>query len=99
MQKLAKRASCTRQNTAAPHFALAAAHVRCAGFPDDTGVKQLASLSRLTHLDLGCADGVAALAACLPNLQSLALHLAKIHPSVRTLCCMWSFILECSSTH
>ena len=53
-------------------------------FSDNADMKQLASLSRLTHLDLGSTDGVAALAPQLPSLQSLALHLRHIHPSVRT---------------
>jgi hypothetical protein len=35
-------------------------------------VAQFAGLSQLTHLDLGVAAGVAALAPQLPNLQSLA---------------------------
>jgi hypothetical protein len=35
----------------------------------------LAQLTRLTHLDLGDAGGVAALALQLPNLQSMALRL------------------------
>ena len=50
--------------------------VRSRVVPDAAdGVSQLASLSRLTHLDLGRSDGVAALAPRLPALQSLALDL------------------------
>ena len=37
----------------------------------------------LTHVDLGCADGVAALAPPLPNLQSLALRLSNMDTPVR----------------
>jgi hypothetical protein len=44
---------------------------------DAADVAHLASLSRLTHLDLGYARGVVALAPRLPNLQSLALHVPR----------------------
>lgn len=44
-------------------------------------VQQFSTLSRLTRLDLGCAEGVAALAAQLPCLQSLALCL--LHPPAK----------------
>jgi hypothetical protein len=37
----------------------------------------------LTHVDLGCADGVAALAPHLPNLQSLALRPSDMDTTVR----------------
>lgn len=43
--------------------------------PGAAGVQRLASLSRLTHLDLGRAEGIAALAPRLPNLRSLSLRL------------------------
>ena len=43
--------------------------------PDIADEKQLARLSRLTHLDLGWSRGVAALAPLLPDLQSLVVHL------------------------
>ena len=48
--------------------------------PDAAEVSQLARLSRLTHLDLGISNGVAALAPLLPDLQSLALHLMSRLP-------------------
>lgn len=45
----------------------------CTYLPGAADVQQFSTLSRLTHLDLGCAGGVAALAGQLPRLQSLAL--------------------------
>jgi hypothetical protein len=49
------------------------------GSPDAAGLQRLARLTRLTHLDLGHSDGMAAatlaLAPQLPVLQSLALRL------------------------
>ena len=55
---------------------IAPQHSRSRVVPDAADeVSQLASLSRLTHLDLGRSDGVAALAPRLPALQSLALDL------------------------
>lgn len=45
-------------------------------------VAHLTSLSRLTHLDLGPALGVVALAQQLSNLQSLALHMPYSHTLV-----------------
>jgi hypothetical protein len=47
----------------------------------DAADLQLGSLSRLTHLDLGYADGVPAVAPQLPNLRSLALHLSHTRPN------------------
>ena len=41
---------------------------------------RFARLSRLTHLDLGWAERVAALAPLLPNLESLALRLKDEYP-------------------
>ena len=51
------------------------AHMTGSAFPDAADVQQFASLTQLTHLDLGHAHGVAALTSRLPNLQSLALVL------------------------
>ena len=45
-------------------------------------VARLTSLSRLTYLDLGPADGTLALAQQLSNLQSLALHMPYSHTLV-----------------
>jgi hypothetical protein len=45
-------------------------------------VMHLTSLTRLTHLDLGFAQGVVALAQQLSNLQSLALHMPYSHTLV-----------------
>jgi hypothetical protein len=42
-------------------------------------------MTRLSHVDLGSAHGAAALAAHLPNLQSLALRLSEVDTSVRTI--------------
>jgi hypothetical protein len=58
----------------APMHCTTAAHVWCPDAADQVG--QLARLSRLSHLDLGCARGVVALAPRLPALQSLALDLS-----------------------
>jgi hypothetical protein len=41
---------------------------------DAADVQHFSTLSQLTHLDLGCAEGVAALAGQLLRLQSLALR-------------------------
>ena len=54
-----------------------AAHVSALLPVDAADVAHLANLSRLTHLDLGCARGVVALAPRLPNLQSLALYVPR----------------------
>ena len=51
-------------------------------FSDTADVAHLAILSRLTHLDLGYAGGLVALAPRLPNLQSLALYVPKIRSLV-----------------
>ena len=45
--------------------------------PDAADVTHFTSLSGLTHLDLGYARGVVALAPRLPNLQSLALYIPE----------------------
>ena len=50
--------------------------------PDAADVMQFACLSRLTHLDLGWARGVAAVAPLLPDLQSLSMRLKEHRPSV-----------------
>jgi hypothetical protein len=50
---------------------------------DAADVPHFISLSHLTHLDLGIAEGVAALAPQLPNLQSLALYLPLLESSAR----------------
>ena len=61
------------QHTAGSPKAMHCTTVRSRDAAD--GVSQLATLSRLTHLDLGRSDGIAALAPRLPALQSLALDL------------------------
>jgi hypothetical protein len=61
----------------------AVAYMSIPACPDAADVQGLTSLTQLTHLDLGWARGVVALAPRLPALQSLALRLQYPDYSVR----------------
>ena len=68
-----------------------AAHIQCQPCMSLIGaadVQRFSTLMRLTHLDLGCGEGVAALAGQLPCLQSLALHLP--HPPATVSAAPWA---------